>query len=75
MVEFKIQLEESLVKAYGHTEVERYLQEIAHQALLKFAAKGILADLQTIDLENDEEWKLARELAWQQESHKYVGLA
>lgn len=75
MVEFKIQLEETLVNAYGYTEVEQFLQEIAHQALLKFAAKGILADLHTIDLENDDEWKLARELAWKQEAHKYVGLA
>lgn len=75
MIEFQIQMEESLVKAYGHTEVERYLQEIAHQALLKFAPKGLLADLPTIDLENDDEWKLAWELAWNQEAHKYVGLA
>lgn len=75
MVEFKIQLEESLVKAYGHQEVERYLQEIAQQALLKFAAKGVLADLQTIDLENDSEWQVAREIAWKQESHKYLGEA
>ncbi|MDP5168816.1 MAG: hypothetical protein NWR72_01110 [Bacteroidia bacterium] len=75
MIEFKVQLEESLVEAFGHTEVERYLQEMAHQALLKFAANGVIADQQTIDLENDEEWKMARELAWQQESHKYVGLA
>lgn len=75
MVEFKILLEETLVKAYGRTEIERYLQEIAHQALLKFAAQGILADLETIHLENDDAWKLARELAWTQESHKYIGAA
>ena len=72
MVEFKIQLEESLVQTFGYTEVQKYLQEIAQKAVLKLAAKGILEDLQFIDLENDKEWQLARQLAWQQESHRYL---
>jgi hypothetical protein len=39
--------------------------------LLKTAAQDVLEDLETIDLENDEEWQAARNLAWQQEKQKY----
>jgi len=28
--------------------------------------------LKTIDLQNDKEWQTARNLAWQQEKHKYI---
>lgn len=72
MVEFKIQLEESLVKTLGYGKVEKYLQDLAQKAILKLAAEGILEDLTTIDLENDEEWQLARKLAWEQEGPKYL---
>jgi hypothetical protein len=72
MVEFKIQLEESIVKTFGHKAVEQYLQEFAKKMLLKSAAKDVLEDLNTIDLQNDKEWQTARHLAWQQEKHKYA---
>ena len=71
MVEFKIQVEESLVQTMGHKQIEDYLQEIMHQAVLKLAAKDILKDLESIDIKNDKEWQVARNLAWQQEQHKY----
>ena len=71
MVEFKIQLEESFVQTLGQKEIETQLQDLVQKAVLRLAAQDILKDLQGIDLENDKEWQLARNLAWQQEKHKY----
>lgn len=71
MVEFKIQLDESVVQTFGHKQVENYLQDFVKKMLLKTAAKDVIEDLSTIDLQNDKEWQTARDLAWQQEKHKY----
>ena len=71
MVEFKIQLEESFVQTMGHKQIETYLQEFMQKVVLKFAAQEILKDLESIDLENDKEWQVSRNLAWQQEKYKY----
>jgi len=72
MVEFKIQLDESVVQTFGHKQVENYLQEFVKNMLLKAAAQDVLEDLETIDLQNDKEWQTARHLAWQQEKDKYL---
>lgn len=72
MVEFKIQLEESIVQAFGHKQVEIYLQAFVKKMLLKAAAQDVLEELETIDLQNDPEWQTARHLAWQQEKNKYL---
>lgn len=72
MVEFKIQLEENFVKSFGQEEIEKYLKEFTEILILKSAAKDILEDLKTIDLQNDKEWQTARNLAWKQEKHKYI---
>ncbi len=72
MVEFKIQLEESVVQQFGYKEVESYVQDFVNKLLLKAAAQDVLEDLKTIDLQNDKEWQTARHLAWEQEKHKYV---
>lgn len=72
MVEFKIQLEESVVQTLGYREVEKQLENFAQKLILKLAAQDILEELPTIDLENDQEWQMARNLAWEQEKHKYV---
>jgi hypothetical protein len=71
MVEFKVQLDESIVKTFGYTQVESYLQVFVKKMLLKAAAQDVLEELPTIDLENDHEWQSARDLAWQQEKYKY----
>ena len=71
MVEFKIQLDESVVKSVGHKQVETHLQDFVKKMLLKTAAQDVLEDLESIDLQNDKEWQTARHLAWQQEKHKY----
>lgn len=72
MVEFKIQLDESVVKTFGHKQVESYLQDFVKTMLLKAAAQDVLEELKTIDLQNDKEWQAARHLAWQQEKHTYL---
>ncbi len=72
MVEFKIALDESIVKTFGYKQVEIYLQQFVTSLLLKAAAKDVLEDLKTIDLQNDKEWQTSRQLAWQQEKHKYL---
>lgn len=71
MVEFKIQLEDSFVQTIGREQIEIYLQEFMKKAVLKLVAQDILQDLETIDLENDKEWQMSRNLAWQQEKHNY----
>jgi hypothetical protein len=71
MVEFKIQLEESFVQTMGYEQIENYLQEFMKKIIIKLSVQDILKDLESIDLENDKEWQLARNLAWQQEKDKY----
>ncbi len=72
MVEFKVQIEESFVQTLGHKQIELHLQEFMQKMLIKLSAQDILKDLESIDLENDEEWQMSRNLAWQQEKHKYI---
>ena len=72
MVEFKIQLEESFVQTLGRKQIENYLQEFMQKIVIKLSAQEILTDLETIDLENDDEWQVSRNLAWQQEKDKYT---
>ena len=63
MVEFKVQVEEDIVNEYGIDNLEKYLQEYLTKAILKLAAKEILDDLKTIDVEENG-WLKARERAW-----------
>jgi len=71
-IEFKIQLEESVVQTLGSQEVEKQLEDFAQKLILRMAAQDILEELTTIDLENDKECQMARNLAWEQEKHKYL---
>jgi hypothetical protein len=60
------------VNTFGYKQVETYLQDFVTSMLLKAAAKDVLEDLKTTDLQNDNEWQTARHLAWQQEKDKYL---
>ena len=62
MVEFKVQVEEDIVKEYGKDTLEKYLQEYLTKAIFKLAAKEIIDDLKTIDIK-DNSWLRAREKA------------
>ncbi|MBD1208491.1 MAG: hypothetical protein H9535_08680 [Ignavibacteria bacterium] len=72
MAQFTVHVDESVVQTFGHAHIEQYLQDIARKMLLKAAAHDVLEDLSTIDLHNDTTWQTARNLAWQQEQHKYI---
>jgi len=72
MVEFKVQVEESVVQSVGYNKIDKQLNDFMRKIILKIAAQDILNDLKTFDLENDVEWKISRNLAWEQEQHKYV---
>ena len=63
MIEFKVQVEEDIVKEYGKDTLEKYLQEYLSKAILSLAAKEILEDLKTIDIKENS-WLQAREMAW-----------
>jgi hypothetical protein len=63
MVEFKVQVEEDIVKEYGKDTLEKYLQEYLTKAILSLAAKEILDDLKTIDIKENA-FLQAREKAW-----------
>jgi hypothetical protein len=65
-------LEESIVQTWGYQAIEHQLQDLAQKTVLKVAAQDIREDLPSIDLKNDKEWQLARDLVWQQEKHKYI---
>ena len=63
MVEFKVQVEEDIVKEYGKDTLEKYLQEYLTKAILKLTAKEIIDDLKTIDIKENALLK-AKERAW-----------
>lgn len=71
MTEFKIKVEDELVASVGQENVEKFLSYMVDQLHLKAAALDALADLKSIDLENDPDWKKAREEAW----NKYMNRA
>ena len=52
MVEFKIQLEESVVQSFGYQKVEQYLQDFVKKMLLRAAAQDVLADFKDNDIVN-----------------------
>ena len=70
MVEFKVQVEEDLVKEYGKDTLEKYLQEYLTKAILKLTAKEILDDLKFIDLKESSLLK-GREKAWDNYGRHY----
>ncbi len=72
MKELTIQVDDKLIKILGYSTIEQQLQEFVNQLYLKISAREMLKEIQNIDLENDPKWKVARELAWKEENHKYV---
>ncbi len=72
MVEFKLQLDEAFVQTLGYNQIENYLKEYLQKLQLKASTSDILADLDKFDLVNDEQWQLARNIAWEQEKPKFL---
>ena len=71
MTEFKVQLDDKLVQTLGYSTIEKYLKAYINQIILKISSQEVLSDLDSIHLENDEKWRIAREGAWKEQGHKY----
>ncbi|SEM65798.1 hypothetical protein SAMN05216436_106129 [bacterium A37T11] len=71
MTEFKVQLDDQVVQALGYKPIEQYLNKHIVRMILKMSSQDLLKDLKEVDLENDEQWKIAREEAWKTQAHKY----
>lgn len=63
MTEITLQIEDSLVQAYGRAAIERVMQSQLKKMALKRAAHEILSDLDQYDPLSDPEWKMARQRA------------
>lgn len=72
MKELTIQLDDKLIQTFGYNTIEQQVTEFINTLYVKISAQEMLKGIQEIDLENDEKWKTARELAWKQESIRYV---
>ncbi len=72
MTELKIQIDDALINTYGSTEIEKYLYDFISKLYVKISANEMLKGMQEIDIENDKQWNVARELAWKQERYRYV---
>ncbi len=69
--EFRLLVDNKLVQMFGYNEIEKYLQDYISNLYLKISAKEMLQGIQEVNLENDENWQIARDLAWNQEGHKF----
>jgi len=74
MQEIKIQLDDKLIQTFGYSIIEQQIKDFVNKLYLRISAQEMLKGIQEIDLENDEKWNNARELAWEQENHKYINL-
>jgi hypothetical protein len=72
MRELKIQIDDKLIQTYGYSNIEQQVLDFINKMYLKISAQEMLKGIQEIDLENDEKWQVARELAWKQENHRYI---
>ena len=73
MTEFKIQVDDKVVKDFGKDSLERFFQEFYTQALLKLAARDILKDWNDEEID-DKQWQFARERAWQKNGHYFLNV-
>jgi len=71
MTEFKVQVDDKVINTFGYSIVENYLHEFVSKLYLKISAQEMLKEIQKIDLENDNNWQIARDLAWKQESYRF----
>jgi len=74
MQEIKIQLDDKLIQTFGYSIIEQQIKDFVNKLYLRISAQEMLKGIQEIDLENDEKWNNARELAWEQENNKYINL-
>jgi len=73
MTELKVQIDDSIIQSFGKEMVEQYVQEYITKAILKLAAKEILADLPNIDIDLPK-WNEARNRAWKRSGQYFVNV-
>jgi len=71
MTELKIKIDDSLINFIGYEEIEKNINDYISQLYLKISANEMLNEFEKIDLENDKDWKISRELAWKQEGNSF----
>ena len=69
--EFKIQVENELVKMYGKDKIENFLEKYLNLAIIKLSKQELLDDLKTIDI-NDRKWQTSRQNAWNEYGSKLL---
>jgi len=73
MTEFKIQVDDKVVKDFGKDLLERFFQDFYSKALLKLAANEILKDWDDNETQ-DIDWKIARERAWKKHGKYFINV-
>ncbi len=73
MTEFKIQVDDKIVRDFGKDILEHFFQEYYSKAILKLAAKEILKDWDDAEIQ-DKQWQSARERAWNKHGHYFINV-
>lgn len=63
MTEITLQIDDSLIQAYGRAAIERVMRQQLKKLAVKRAAEEILEDIDNYDPLKDEEWQAARQRA------------
>ena len=71
MTQITLKLEDSLVEGIGKEQIERLIKDWLHQYKRKQALKEAAEDLSSINLTNDPQWQVARNLAWESYKHNF----
>jgi len=71
---FCLKKNDKLIQTFGYSIIEQQIKDFVNKLYLRISAQEMLKGIQEIDLENDEKWNNARELAWEQENNKYINL-
>ena len=73
MTELKVQIDDDIIRSFGKELVEQFVQEYITKAILILAAKEILDDLPSIDID-EQKWKEARKRAWKRNGQYFLNV-
>jgi len=63
MTEITLQIDDSLIQAYGRAAIERVMRQQLKKLAVRRAAEEILEEIGDYDPSKDEEWQAARQRA------------
>lgn len=63
MTEITLQIDDSLIQAYGRAAIEHVMRQQLKKLAVRRAAQEILEEIDDYDPSKDEEWQAARRLA------------